>query len=234
MSYKSNWANGGWLVICDVCGRKFKEDRLRMRWDGLMTCEGDWEVRQPQDFVRGVADIQAPPYVRPEQQNQFIPINFTQYPDEEISVQEEIRKVFGRTIGIVSTTKSALNGNVLNGGPELNGTSTDDYNPEQFLLSETVLFTLGRSLTDTLSTPTEALTKAITKNLVETISVSETLALVEEEMYVEDLDVSESVRLLVSHGIIETVSVAEAVSVVLVSGASRAINGSALNSLELD
>ena len=37
-----------------------------------MVCSGDWEVRQPQDYVRGVADIQAPPYVRPEQRDSFL------------------------------------------------------------------------------------------------------------------------------------------------------------------
>lgn len=74
MSYKSNWSNGGWLVICDACGRKFKESELRQRWDGLMVCKSDFEVRQPQDYVRGVADIQAPPYVRPEQTNRFISV----------------------------------------------------------------------------------------------------------------------------------------------------------------
>jgi hypothetical protein len=72
MSYKPNWSNGGWLTICDACGRKFKEFDLRLRWDGLMVCSGDWEVRQPQDYVRGVADIQAPPYVRPEQRDSFL------------------------------------------------------------------------------------------------------------------------------------------------------------------
>jgi hypothetical protein len=51
MSYKSRWDNGGWLVICDQCGRKYKESELRLRWDGLMVCTGDWEPRQPQDFV---------------------------------------------------------------------------------------------------------------------------------------------------------------------------------------
>ena len=74
MSYRSRWDNGSWNVICDVCGRKFKDNQLQMRWDNLMVCEKDWETRQPQDFVRGVADIQAPPFVRSEQSDYFIPI----------------------------------------------------------------------------------------------------------------------------------------------------------------
>jgi hypothetical protein len=72
MSYKPSWDNGGWKVICDVCGRLFKEHDLQKRWDGVMVCSGDWEPRQPQDFVRGVADKQAPPWTRPEQGDEFL------------------------------------------------------------------------------------------------------------------------------------------------------------------
>jgi len=72
MSYKSRWSNGNWNVICDVCGREFKDNELQMRWDGLMVCSGDWEPRQPQDFVHGVADIQAPPFTRAEQADVFL------------------------------------------------------------------------------------------------------------------------------------------------------------------
>jgi hypothetical protein len=72
MSYRPRWDNGSWNVICDACGRMFKDSELQLRWDGFMVCSGDWEPRQPQDFVRGVADKQAPPFARPEQQDQFI------------------------------------------------------------------------------------------------------------------------------------------------------------------
>jgi len=72
MSYRSRWDNGSWNVICDVCGRMYKNSELQMRWDGLMVCNGDWEIRQPQDFVHGVADKQAPPFTRPEQSDRFI------------------------------------------------------------------------------------------------------------------------------------------------------------------
>jgi len=73
MSYKPRWDNGGWNVICDVCGRQYKDSELQLRWDGFMVCSGDWEPRQPQDFVHGVADIQAPKWSRPEQTDYFIP-----------------------------------------------------------------------------------------------------------------------------------------------------------------
>jgi hypothetical protein len=37
-----------------------------------MCCEDDWEIRQPQDFVRGVADTQIAPWLRPEPTDSFV------------------------------------------------------------------------------------------------------------------------------------------------------------------
>ncbi len=71
MSYTSSYINGSWNVICDACGREYKANELRLRWDGLMVCSGDWEPRQPQDFVHGVADKIAPPFVRSESSDTF-------------------------------------------------------------------------------------------------------------------------------------------------------------------
>jgi hypothetical protein len=42
-----------------------------------MVCDKDWEPRQPQDFVRGVADYQAPPFTRPEPSDSFIQVGIT-------------------------------------------------------------------------------------------------------------------------------------------------------------
>ena len=64
--------SGSWNVICDVCGRQYKAEGLRPRWDGLMVCLEDWEPRQPQDFVRAQADKIAPPWSRSESSDTFI------------------------------------------------------------------------------------------------------------------------------------------------------------------
>lgn len=63
--------------MCDVCGRKYKASALTQRWDGLMCCSDDWEIRQPQDFVRGVADTQIAPWLRSEPSDSFIPVSLT-------------------------------------------------------------------------------------------------------------------------------------------------------------
>ena len=65
------YSHGEFNAICDVCGSKFKASYLRKRWDGLMVCQDDFEQRHPQDFVRGVADIQMTPWSRVEQADVF-------------------------------------------------------------------------------------------------------------------------------------------------------------------
>jgi hypothetical protein len=43
---------GNWNALCDSCGRKFKASQLQRRWDGLMVCAEDYEVRHSMDFLR--------------------------------------------------------------------------------------------------------------------------------------------------------------------------------------
>lgn len=57
---------GSWNVICDQCGFKYKDKDMRTQWDGLRVCKSCFEVRQPQDFVRGVQDDQSVPIARPD------------------------------------------------------------------------------------------------------------------------------------------------------------------------
>lgn len=77
MSYFNRYDKGDWEALCDVCGRKYKASKLKQRWDGLMCCPQDWEIRQPQDFVRGVPDPQLVPWVRTEPTDQFVPFLYT-------------------------------------------------------------------------------------------------------------------------------------------------------------
>ena len=79
MSYTARYDKGNWKAICDVCGRLYKATMLQKRWDGLMCCDEDWEIRQPQDFVKGQADHQIAPWLRDESTNNFIPFNFTEF-----------------------------------------------------------------------------------------------------------------------------------------------------------
>lgn len=57
---------GTWKACCDRCGFNFRNTQLRLEWTGLRVCAECFEERHPQDFVQGVPDRQAPPWVRPE------------------------------------------------------------------------------------------------------------------------------------------------------------------------
>jgi hypothetical protein len=208
----------------------FKDNELQLRWDGFMVCSGDWEPRQPQDFVHGVADIQAPKWARPEQSDYFIPVNYTQQPNEQIDVNEALVKAVVKKIGGANfDSKSALNGAILNAlALDATVTTTD---LERIAIVEAVLIALGRNLSDTV-TPTETIAKTITKRLSDSITISESLQLIEVERTVESLSLSESIRFSASHAVAETVSIAESVTKLLVS--PTALNGAALNSFRLD
>lgn len=69
---KNYYKAGDYNAICDVCGFKFKASSLRKRWDGFMVCHKDFEIRHPQDFVRGIKDTQSLPWTRPESPDDFI------------------------------------------------------------------------------------------------------------------------------------------------------------------
>lgn len=66
------WKSGSWNTICDVCGFKFKANDLKQRWDGLMVCNNDWEIRHPQELIRPIQDQAKLPWTRPEATDSFI------------------------------------------------------------------------------------------------------------------------------------------------------------------
>lgn len=68
------WAyipNDEWM-ICDSCGGKFRTSVMRLRWDNLWCCPNDWELRQPQDFVRAKTDKIAKDNPRPRPADVFV------------------------------------------------------------------------------------------------------------------------------------------------------------------
>lgn len=112
MSYIPRYDKGDWIAMCDVCGRKYKASNLQKRWDGLMCCHEDWEIRQPQDFVRGVQDTQIAPWLRDEPSDYFIPIAFTA-PTALIVVNETVTIELVHVPNPLKST-TAINGSALN------------------------------------------------------------------------------------------------------------------------
>lgn len=72
MAVRTQYKPGDHLAVCDVCGFTKYRSELRLRWDGRLVCDGDWEERHPQDFVRGVPDNQAVLDARPVQPDVFL------------------------------------------------------------------------------------------------------------------------------------------------------------------
>lgn len=64
MTYKGPWP-GTWATLCDECGFRFPSDKLKRRWDGLMVCNADYELRHPQDFIKVREETLVPSYTRP-------------------------------------------------------------------------------------------------------------------------------------------------------------------------
>lgn len=63
--------------ICQRCGFVFNLSALRREWTGLQVCDGPnsnhcFEMRQPQDSVRGVPDRQNVAHPSPEGADVFI------------------------------------------------------------------------------------------------------------------------------------------------------------------
>jgi len=72
MGKRDYYNHGDYNVICDVCGQKFKASECQMRWDNLLVCHNDFEIRHPQDFVRGRTDDQRVPIPRPRTPLKFV------------------------------------------------------------------------------------------------------------------------------------------------------------------
>jgi hypothetical protein len=151
MAYRPTYDKGNWKAICDICGMEYKASDLRLRWDGFMVCNKDFELRQPQDFVRAKIDIQAAPWTRPESSDNFISIPyFLQFSDTTTIVDNSTR-IVNKIIATAGPFNSPLNSFSLNG----NGLNSDVFvftalSGEQFTVSETYTDSNTYPLADTV------------------------------------------------------------------------------------
>lgn len=68
------YADGQWNFFCDLCGRKEKSSIGRKTWDNFYVCARHREIRNPQDFVRGIKDNQTVPWNRPRPPDDFVKV----------------------------------------------------------------------------------------------------------------------------------------------------------------
>ena len=67
------WKAGNHWVNCDRCNAHIRAKDAMITWDNYVVCPDDWEVRHPQDFVRGRQDKITPDEpIRPENEDVFV------------------------------------------------------------------------------------------------------------------------------------------------------------------
>ena len=74
MIRKTYFKPSDWNAICDSCGQKYKASELMKRWDGLMVCKEDWEVRHPQELIRPIKERNSVPWTRPRPEDDSVPV----------------------------------------------------------------------------------------------------------------------------------------------------------------
>jgi hypothetical protein len=68
---------GSFYRIDDRTGFTTRAEHQQFEWTGLIIDRRVWEIRQPQDYVKGVTDDQTVPYARPVVPNPPSGVNTT-------------------------------------------------------------------------------------------------------------------------------------------------------------
>lgn len=71
MGRKLHFKLGSYYMVDDRSGFPQRAENVRQEWTGLQVDKALWEIRQPQDFVKGVKDYQGVPVPRPLPPNVF-------------------------------------------------------------------------------------------------------------------------------------------------------------------
>jgi hypothetical protein len=67
------YQDGGFNFTCDLCGCKNKASDAMRTWNNLYVCRHHKELRNPQDFIRGVKENMSLPWTRTKQPETFSP-----------------------------------------------------------------------------------------------------------------------------------------------------------------
>ena len=59
---KNNYTHGDWNVVCQRYQKQLKASQIKKEWTGLLVGPECFELRHPQDFVKGKPDPQRVPY----------------------------------------------------------------------------------------------------------------------------------------------------------------------------
>lgn len=76
MSRGWHWKKHDWKIECDVCSKEIYASDAKHRWDGLIVCKDDFEVRHPQELIRIRSERTAVPFISQEPPDVFVTVNY--------------------------------------------------------------------------------------------------------------------------------------------------------------
>lgn len=206
------YASGDWNAVCYECGRKFKASQLKRHWQGYYVCAKHWEPRHPQDFVRGVQDVQTPPWTQPMPAPAPAGTSTVVWVNDRISVYDTLARSGSRTI------------------------SMSDTIPVSDAAGRSVLVRVGDSVavTDavTVNTPNHR-----TVSLDDTVAVSDAVSVTAPAHYVQNLtdtvSVSDSIQVTAPQhyvaNVADYITPSDNTAVQLTTGGINPINSKAVN-----
>lgn len=115
-----HYVHGDFYRICERTGFKVRARRTAKEWTGRIIRNESWEVRQPQDFVRGVVDDQTVPEPRPRQIDQFLgPLQTTMAANApagatSLFLVSTVRMANGDRLDIILDSKDSFLATILN------------------------------------------------------------------------------------------------------------------------
>jgi hypothetical protein len=73
--YRTFYKKGSWNRICDRTGFKVKAEDTVKEWQGLIVRKQSAELRNQQEFIRGIPDKQNAPEPRPDSDPVYLTTN---------------------------------------------------------------------------------------------------------------------------------------------------------------
>ncbi len=70
------YKSGDWYVTCDVCSKQMLASETKHRWDGMLVCAADFEMRHPQDLIKHRTEKISVPFTRIEPPDEFVIVSF--------------------------------------------------------------------------------------------------------------------------------------------------------------
>jgi hypothetical protein len=222
------YADGQWNFFCDLCGAKVKSSNGVKTWANSYVCRHHKEVRNPQDFLRGVKDDQSVAWSRPEAADTFVTIPWTRWFEDNALTTEAISNNFGKTIS-TAMVGSGLNGVVLNTFP-LNSTAVSGVPQESVAIIEGISLLNLKVAADSVAIA-DLKYFGILKVFSEPLQISESIYDSVNEVHYESSLMSESYQSWTAKAFADPTGIAESVAFSISSGA--VLNGAAINSLNL-